>query len=281
VLEFKTEDKPSGVALYEVRIGGGESVAIPATELIHNPYKMPLQSPGKHTVMVKAVDAAGNFTLAATDVIIEPLEPPIITDLPPRMMVGENLIVKGSSKYPDGTVTVFIQKEGGEIFKGEVKTDVEGNWLLVYPKSLEKGIYQIWAEITDKRGAKSLPTDKITISVAMPAFLRWGRLAIDYLTMIITLLILIGALVLIILYGWYRINEWRRKLRKEEREAEEAIRRAFDALRQEVEEQVAKLDRKPGLSPTEQKIRDDLQEALNISEEFISKEMKDIEKELE
>jgi len=56
---------------------------------------------------------------------------------------------------------------------------------------------------------------------------------------------------------------------------------AFRALRDEVEEQIEYLDGKPGITKDERQVRDKLKEALNISEEFISKELKDIEKELE
>ena len=41
------------------------------------------------------------------------------------------------------------------------------------------------------------------------------------------------------------------------------------------------LDGKPGITKDERQVRDKLKEALDISEEFISKEIKDVEKELE
>jgi len=56
---------------------------------------------------------------------------------------------------------------------------------------------------------------------------------------------------------------------------------AFKALREEVQEQIEYLDGKPGLTPSEEKVRDKLKEAIEISEKFIEKEIKDIEKELE
>ena len=52
-------------------------------------------------------------------------------------------------------------------------------------------------------------------------------------------------------------------------------------MRDEVEEQIVMLDRRPGLTKEEKAIRDKLQEALDISEKFISKEIRDVEKELE
>jgi hypothetical protein len=48
-----------------------------------------------------------------------------------------------------------------------------------------------------------------------------------------------------------------------------------------VKEQVADLDGNPDLSEREEKIYKNLKEALKISEKFIGKEIKDIEKELD
>ena len=70
------------------------------------------------------------------------------------------------------------------------------------------------------------------------------------------------------------------KMKKEISEAEKALYQAFKALKEETEEQVAKLDGKPGLNEREKKICDDLKEALKISEKFIGKEIEDIEKEM-
>lgn len=57
--------------------------------------------------------------------------------------------------------------------------------------------------------------------------------------------------------------------------------RAFRALREEVQEQIEYLDKRPCLAPEKKKVRNKLQEALDVSEKFISKELKDVEKELE
>ncbi len=128
--------------------------------------------------------------------------------------------------------------------------------------------------------AKSKPSEKVTVLVSPPVFLRIGKLAIDYLTTIITLLILILAIILAILWAWREIKKKREKIQKETLEAERALFQAFKALKEEVEEQVAKLDGKPDLSGREKKIAEELKKALEISEKFIGKEIKDIEKEI-
>ncbi len=74
---------------------------------------------------------------------------------------------------------------------------------------------------------------------------------------------------------------WKKRVSKKTKEVSQSVSGAFRALRDEVEEQIVMLDKKPGLTKGEKETRDKLQEALDISEKFIAKEIKDVEKELE
>lgn len=47
-----------------------------------------------------------------------------------------------------------------------------------------------------------------------------------------------------------------------------------------MDELIKLADKRPGLSETERRIKEKLQESLDISEEFISKEVEDMEKEI-
>ncbi len=288
ILHFGTTDSLSGIERYEVKIDEAEAVPITAADIKAKPYRMLSQAPGKHTVMVKAVDTAGNSVIATAELTIEPIEKPLVTDFPQAIKAGDVLIIKGTSKYPDAAVTVFVKKEGEEPSTKDVKTDSEGNWTFIYDKSLEKGVYQVWVEITDNRGAKSNPTEKITIAVSLSGLIKFGKITIDYLTITITLIALIVFLILtilfsilIVLYVWYRISLWRKRIRRETREVKRSVTQAFSDLRKEVREQVEYFDKRQGLSKREKEIRDKLQKALKVSEESISKEIKDVEKELE
>ena len=274
-LAFETTDEMSRIDYYEVKIDQEPPIKIKETE-----YKMPVQILGEHTVIVKAVDKAGNYTLAMTEINILPIEAPIITDYPRELLPGSILSIKGTA-LPEVTIRVYIQKDEKEIKTGETKSDKEGRWTYIEVEPVEKGIYEVWAEAIDSSGAKNRSLEKVTILVSPPAFIRIGKLAIDYLMTIITLLVLILILVLGVIWSWQKIKERRKKMRKEISEAEKALYQAFKALKQETEEQVAKLDGKSGLNEREKKICDDLKEALKISEKFIGKEIKDIEKELQ
>jgi hypothetical protein len=274
-LYFKTEDEPSGIEYYEVRVG--EAMTATATDL----YKLPPIPAGKYLVEVKAFDKAGNLVGATTELEIASIQPPKITKTPLSVAIGEPLVIEGEAA-PDLSIRAYIQKLGKEevVFE-KVRVGADGKWKLKYEKALPKGDYLVWARSEDERGALSYPTQKYALEVGLPPFLKFGKIAIDYLTTMITLIILIVGAVAVIFYTWYQISIWRKRIRKETKEVEASVNQAFRALREEVEEQIAALDKKPGLSKSEKELRDKLQEALNISEEFIGKELKDVEKELE
>lgn len=80
ILDFRTTDSLSGVEYYEVKIEEEESISINAAAMIANAYEMSSQPPGEYTIIVKAVDKAGNSTVATTEILVEPIERPVITD---------------------------------------------------------------------------------------------------------------------------------------------------------------------------------------------------------
>ena len=273
-LFFEAKDETSGVDYYEVKIDQQEPLKIAEKE-----YKLPIQSLGKHTIIIKAVDLAGNYTLAMTEINILPIEAPTITDYPNTLLPESTFSIKGKA-IPESKIKIYYQIDEKEIEMGETKSDKDGNWNFVATKPLEKGIYKIWAQTIDSFGAKSEPSEKVTIQVAPPAFIKIGKLAIDYLTTIVTLFVLIFLIIFGIIWVWQKIRQRKKRLKKEITEAEMALYQAFEALKGNIEEQIAKLDGKPDLNEREKEICEKLKRALRASEKLIEKEIKDIEKEL-
>ncbi len=277
---FNTVDTGSGIDYYKVKIGDSDFLDISQEEVKSNPYTLHPQMPGKHTILVQAFDKAHNHTVAVEEFVVKAIESPKITDYPQKLYSGEPLIVKGTT-YPNVQITLWLQREDDKAESQSIKSDENGNFALVYKENLKDGIYKMWAEAVNEQGAVSYPSEKLTFIVALPSVLKFGKIAINYLTILITLLILIAVLGGIIFYVFYRISLWRKKLRKQTKEAEGALEKAFWALRQEVKEQIEKFDKKPGLSKSEKEISDKLQKALNIAEKFIGKEIKDVKRELD
>jgi len=273
-LVFKTEDKVSGIDFYEVRIGNLEPVRVKEGE-----YQSPPLAPGKYNIVVKAIDFAGNETIAVKEIEILPLEAPKITYFPKELRPNEYLLLRGES-LPEAEIEIFLQKRGGEPQVEKVFADSQGKWELVWPKLLDEGIYQAWAKAKDKTGGESEISEKITIRVTPHPLLKIGQLAISYLTTLLTLVALVAFLILIILFTRFKIRQWRERLRGEAREAAKSLIDGFRVMESEIKEEISRLDKKPGLSKEEEKIYQRLREILEKTRKTIGKEIEDIEKTL-
>ena len=275
ILFFESEDLLSGIETYKIKIGQAE--AIETTESV---YKITPQRAGEYTEIIWAVDAAGLSTVETSEFGVIPIKAPVITHYPQYDKVGNTLAIEGVSLYSKAKISIFVSTEDGDIEEGETITNEDGSWSFIYNKSLEEGLYQIWADVTDSRGAKSDFCGKETIIVASPAFIRIGRVIIDYLSVVLILVALVGVLALIIFFIRYKVSTWRKKLKVETKEAAMSVVKAFISLEQEIQTQIEYLDKKPGLNDDEQRIYNKLKKALDESKGMIGREIKDIEQEL-
>lgn len=166
-------------------------------------------------------------------------------------------------------------KDGNDPIEASVKTDDDGNWSYFRNEILEKGNYEVWAKIVDDRGAQSSDSTRYILSVISLSFIERFSLWI-----IILLLTIIVALVLYIIYQRREYLDEKRRIMRETEEVKVKLAKIFMALREEVDELIEMADKKPGLSDAERRVKERLQESLDISEEFINKEVTDVEKEI-
>jgi len=170
---------------------------------------------------------------------------------------------------------IKIDEEEPEV----VSAGIEEISYQILPQS--SGKHLVGVNAFDRAGNFSLATAEFEVLIpATPAFLKFGKIAIDYLTIIVTLIILIIGVIAIIFYTFYRVSHWRKRLRIETKEVAQAVYKAFKSLRKEIQNQVEYLDGNPDLTKEQKEVRDKLKKALDVSEKFIGKEIKDIEKEL-
>lgn len=274
---FDAKDDTSGIDYYEIQIDGSR----PETwndDGSHR-YETAVLEPGKHTLLAKTVDKAKNLLASSAEFTIEALNRPSIIEYPKELQSGEPLIVRGST-YANSKVTIWLQREKDDPKSFTVQSDPDGKLIFTADEKLGDGIYQLWAEVVDARGAKSLPSEKITIAVAMPAILRVGSWAVSLLAVIVPLVVLIFILLFIIWYGGHKFASFRKKLKKEIREAEEALHKAIDMLKEDIRDQVKLLERARStreLTDEEERIIDQLSRDLDVAEKSVRKEIEDIE----
>ena len=123
----------------------------------------------------------------------------------------------------------------------------------------------------------------VTIVVEKPTLIRIGSLAISFLAVVIPLIALIILLIALILYGRHRLALFKDRLRKEVKETDVALRKAFDLLRRDVKDQIKLLEKtkaKRNLTKEEKRIVKQLGKDLDNAEKSVRKEIKDIEKEV-
>lgn len=243
-------------------------------------YKAPPYGPGTHTIIVKAVDKAGNSRSSTETFFIKGLEAPTFTEYPKNLQSGEILSVEGNAKA-NGEVRIWLEKRKGELQSFVVKSDENGRFTFASDEGMTDGVFDLWAEVSDERGARSLPTDKYTIAVSESPLLRFGGLAINILSILIPLVVLVFGLLFALLYGWHKFSIYKKKLRKEIHQAESVLHKSFSIMRREVKEGIEILERadlKRTLTKEESKILKQFKENLVDTEKFIADEIDDIEK---
>ncbi|PLX21212.1 hypothetical protein C0584_03290 [Candidatus Parcubacteria bacterium] len=273
-LLFSAEDKTSGIDYYEL-VKGTDVKRVEVGEVTGGKYTVDRLDPGEHKFQLIAYDKAQNSASSSISFFVEPLKSPIISDIPGSIKTNQELVIRGKSFYPDVTINISIAKSEKELEVYTTRTDEEGNWSYFHQDKLEKGNYEVRAWIVDDRGAQSFKTAKHILLVVSPSIIE----AYGLIIILILLLIIIG----LCTYIWFikhKFGEERIRIARETEEAKLKLGEIFTALREEVEELMALADKKTGLSESEKRVKDKLQDALDISEEFIGKEIEDVNKEI-
>ena len=273
-LLFKSEDKVSGIENYELYLNGAKTIISPE-QMNVGYYRLETLMPGDYEAVVVAIDMAQNSASSSINFIVDPLKAPIITDAPTQLNKNKQLVVQGTSFYPRVDIKVYVACNGEDAMEATVQTDDQNNWSYFHEGDLTKGRCEIWAKVIDNRGAQSLNSSKHLLTVVSPSIIESFGLLI-----IILLIIIVVLLIAYILYQKHQFFVEKTRILNETKEVKSKLSKIFAALREEVDELIELADKRPGLSESERRVKEKLQESLDISEEFISKEVEDIEKEI-
>ncbi len=277
---FDSHDEASGISHYEVQIDDGE----PEEWLDDGShiYTTPILGPGSHTLIAKAVDRAGNFLTNFSEFRIEPIEAPVITEYPKELPSNEIFVVKGKS-YPNSQVVIWLQAEHEAPFSSLTTTDEKGNFTHIHEDRLDDGIYNLWAEAIDERGARSEATKQFTVMVSPSKFIRIGSLTVSVLSVLVPFLAIVFFMIFMTLFSWRKLRIIRRRVTTETLEAEAVLHKEFDSLKKKIRthiKAIEKVSNKRKLSKEETKIVNQLKKDLDSAEKKVQKEIKDIEKEV-
>ena len=209
------------------------------------------------------------------------LSAPEILVYPKVYAAGEETFYVEGQTIPKVKVLTSLKKDDKLIKVWEAQSDDKGSWTILTSEFFKPGNYTLSARAKDSEGRLSESSPEYQVRVIFAGIII-GSWIITYSVLLFSLIMLIILLAIIIIFIIIlRIRKDRNKLRNETLEAKESLKKNFAQLRKYLEERIEYLDSKPGLSPEEKRLRDELFAKLKISEETINKEIKDIEKELE
>lgn len=272
-INFKTEDKLSGLDRYEVYI---KELNKPDYKLSaeENSLKLENLKAGVHPIMIKAIDKAGNERVINKEFEIEPIPTPIIVNYPSEIRESDNFYMNGTA-LSSAQINIYIEKDGKLIKEEKTWADANGNWFYISKQKLDNNRYISWVDAIDDKGIISKPSAKISFIVSPPIFAIVGNYIINYFTILVSLLFLIVLIVLLIfLIFWLS----KKKLKKETIEIEEVLHSNIGNYKKTIDIELDKLKGGVKLNAEKEKTKMRLKKKVDEAEKSILKEVKDVEK---
>lgn len=276
ILYFDVDDEISGIEYYVIEFETKDKVILANPGI--NQYQLPVQTPGTHSIIVQAVDKAGNIRANVTGIAIQPIEKPKIVIWPRTYVAGEEKFYTEGTALPKNEIMLFLEKDDNLERSWDIRADDKGEWIFSTMEFLETGIYYLFAKAKDERGAMSEFSPKQEVEVTFSGIVL-GSLLITFKNLTLFLAILLLLLVILAIYFVNKNLSTKKTLNRETKEAEESLHRGFNELRKDIEREIEGLEivkSKRELGEKEKEIIKNLREDLKEVEKYIGKEIKDI-----
>ncbi len=203
-------DKDAGLAYYTVQIDSQLPITVPATanETI---ALLPPLSKGPHILTVLAYDKAGNNT--SKTVNFENIEGEKITISEYDKEIKDNDHIRVVGLAPaDSVLRVSLSTQDGLIRYYYIKSQADGNFTFLSEPIAGGGTYTLWVEREAGDGKSALSSERIEITVKDSFWAKLRNFLISLKELITWNNILILALLLFGLYGWYKYFRLRRQM---------------------------------------------------------------------
>ncbi len=209
-----------------------------------------------------------------------PIDVPVITSWPKVLDAGSTLTIEGLG-IPLTKISIIMEKGTEGSINEYTISGSDGKFKFTYEKAVKAGYYRIWTRNVSDSGASSGLSDPVTIEVTESTFIRLGGIALDYMTIIVTLLALVMFIVLLLILLWVFYRKSRRQQGLEISEAEEVLHKSFDTIRDGMSDYVTylvKAKTSGAIKKRELETKADLKEELENIEQKIKKEIRDIKR---
>jgi hypothetical protein len=205
----------------------------------------------------------------------EPFKIQIITGTTPSDFPLMKFEAKDSTSGIAYYEVTIADKEPFRVTPGEA----ELGYLL---RELEDGTYTVKVIAVDLAGNKRESTEPVLITAGWikPVQVEEVKSFWDFLTPTnLFIFFLLVVIVLQVIYIWYEKKQLKikeEKLRRETREVQDQMEKIFSALRDEIYDQINMITKRKRLSKNEKEAVEGLNQALEVSETLIEKEINDV-----
>lgn len=229
---LSSDDELSGISHYEVKIDEGDWV-VWSPEAQDTPYTPEGVRAGKHVLLVRVHDFAGNYIVDSVNFSIHFTDAPILTPFTETLVAGGSLTLQGKT-LQNADVDVYWNHSDGREGKGTTVTGSQGGFTYTMAEDTEPGVYTLRVSAQSATGIVSKTSDNISVSVLEPPLASLGNKAISYMSIIVPLVGMIMILMLFVAKGMRKMRVYQGEVVQETGEAEEALHATFDALRDEL-----------------------------------------------
>lgn len=185
-VRYETHDGFSGISHAVLFIDGKEFLKSTTTAVI-----LPRQSPGKHNLLIRVFDLAGNSVESDLAFEVLPLPTPIIEFVTRSISQDEFIFVSGKS-IPNALIDARVSNTSRqEIFKGTVPSDSSGNWKIAVDQPLSTGAYTLSVIARDERGATSFSTKEESFKVRPKTILSLGFIDLGWFDILLIAMVII------------------------------------------------------------------------------------------
>jgi hypothetical protein len=269
-------DTVSGIGSIGITIDNDKEIIYPYT--VSNLYILPKKHPGFHTMSIHVYDKAGNYAAATLPYTITAINPPTITDYTKRVELKGVLFVKGTT-YPFAIVEVQLEDKNNNKIIETSTADENGNYSVVWQKTLEAGAYEMRVRAIDSRGGVSDFTETRVITLEHIPLIRFGIFIMNWLSLILICVVSSTLVFATLWYSFVQFFRFRRKVRRTMHDAEMTLKSNVLALRRDTEEfhtLLVKAEKKRELTKEEVMILKKFKKRLDITEKEIEKKLEQI-----
>ncbi len=283
-LSLQAKDRTSGVYSYNVSFAGnlvGETNAVNGSSDTVTRLVIPALPSGQRELLVRAYDRAGNFTDKTITVEAPALKVPQITTYSEVITKGDQLEVQGTT-YPKGDVRIFIQPEDEKVQSYVVKANDAGAFVFKSDGIDHIGLTSVWVVATRGDAVHSDPSARVYTRVNKSVVVRAGLKAIEALSVIIPLSVLVLLFMFTTYYGFHKFRIMRRRLIRDLEKTEDESEKIFEVIKDDVKNSIQlfkRLSARRKVSDEEKEILQTLAKDVEQAEQYFEKRIEKIEKE--